>query len=450
VSYFKTDNNNLGFSAGSQYNFQTASYGSPAFLMKDGVPYKITFPNFDPGQYLFPGVLGSAPQEQDRNAGRPARQIQWSVGIQREIAQNLLVEAAYVGNRGAWWNAAGLLCTNCIEEQTLAHFGLNLNNSADRTLLASPISSAQAASRGFNAPYPGFPASATVAQSLRPFPQYGNITNWHWVPLGDTWYESLQLKVTKRFSHGLEFGSNFTWAKQLTLGVEDDFGRGGGVIINNAFNRPNQKALSVFDQPFQFVFSGSYTTPRWSGGNKLTGNKALSWIARDWQIGTLLRYGSGTPIPTPTSTNSLATYLYQSTLFSRVPGVPMFTQDLNCHCFDPNRTFVLNPAAWSNPAPGQWGTAAAYYSDFRYERRPVENLSLGRVFRIKERASLQIRAEFTNIFNRTEFNNPTVTNPLATQTTSGTGQTTAGYGYINNGTTFSAPRQGQLIARFQF
>jgi hypothetical protein len=450
VSYFKTDNNNLGFSAGSQYNFQTASYGSPAFLMKDGVPYKITFPNFDPGQYLFPGVLGSAPQEQDRNAGRPARQIQWSVGIQREIAQNLLVEAAYVGNRGAWWNAAGLLCTNCIEEQTLAHFGLNLNNSADRTLLASPISSALAASRGFNAPYPGFPASATVAQSLRPFPQYGNITNWHWVPLGDTWYESLQLKVTKRFSRGLEFGSNFTWAKQLTLGVEDDFGRGGGVIINNAFNRPNQKALSVFDQPFQFVFSGSYTTPKWSGGNKLTGNKALSWIARDWQIGTLLRYGSGTPIPTPASTNSLATYLYQSTLFSRVPGVPMFTKDLNCHCFDPNRTFVLNPAAWSNPAPGQWGTAAAYYSDFRYERRPVENLSVGRVFRIKERASLQIRAEFTNIFNRTEFNNPTVTNPLATPTTSGTGQTTAGYGYINNGTTFSAPRQGQLIARFQF
>jgi len=450
VSYFKTDNNNLGFSAGSQYAFQTASYGNPAFQMKDGVPYKITFPNFDPGQYLFPGVLGSAPQEQDRHAGRPARQIQWSVGIQREIAQNLLVEAAYVGNRGAWWNAAGLICTNCIMTQTLAAYGLNLNNSADRTLLASPVSSALAVSRGFTAPYPGFPSSATVAQSLRPFPQYGNITNWHWVPLGDTWYESLQLKATKRFSHGLEFGSNFTWAKQLTLGVEDDFGRGDGVIINDAFNRRNQKALSIFDQPFQFVFSGSYTTPKLTGGNKLTGNKALSWIARDWQFGTLLRYASGTPIPSPTSTNSLATYLYQSTLFNRVPGVPMFTQDLNCHCFDPNKTFVLNPAAWSNPAPGQWGTAAAYYSDFRYQRRPVENLSVGRVFRIKERANLQIRAEFTNIFNRTEVNNPTVTNPLATPTTNSSGQTTAGFGYINNGTTLSAPRQGQLIARFQF
>jgi hypothetical protein len=48
------------------------------------------------------------------------------------------------------------------------------------------------------------------------------------------------------------------------------------------------------------------------------------------------------------------------------------------------------------------------------------------------------------------MNNPTVTNPLATQTTNSAGQTTAGFGYINNGSTFSAPRAGQLVARFQF
>jgi hypothetical protein len=137
-------------------------------------------------------------------------------------------------------------------------------------------------------------------------------------------------------------------------------------------------------------------------------------------------------------------------LFNRVPGVPLFTQDLNCHCFDPNKTFVLNPAAWTNPPAGQWGTAAAYYTDYRYQRRPVENISIGRVFRVKERASLQIRAEFTNMFNRTEMSNPTATNPSATQTTTAAGQTTAGFGYINNGTVFSAPRSGQLVARFQF
>jgi hypothetical protein len=449
VSYFKTDDNNLGFSAGSEYIYATSSYGDPAYVTANGLPYKITFPNFDPGQYLFPGSLGSAPQAQDQNAGRPARQIQWSVGVQREIVRNLIVEASYVANRGAWWNAAGLICTNCTTAQTLAAYKLDLTNAADRTLLASPVNSATAAARGFGSPYPGFPALSTVAQSLRPYPQYGGITNWHWVPDGDTWYQSLQMKATKRITHGLDFSSNFTWAKQLTSGVEDDFGRGGGVVINDAFNRPNQKALSTFDQPFQFVFSGSYTTPRLSGSNKLTGNKVLSWAARDWQIGTLLRYASGLPIAAPTSTNSMATYIFQSTNFNRVPGVPLFTQDLNCHCFDPNKTFVLNPAAWSNPASGQWGTAAAYYSDYRYQRRPVENLSIGRNFRIKERANLQIRAEFTNAFNRTEPNNPTATNALATQTKNPAGQTTAGFGFINTATT-GAPRQGQFVARFQF
>jgi hypothetical protein len=79
----------------------------------------------------------------------------------------------------------------------------------------------------------------------------------------------------------------------------------------------------------------------------------------------------------------------------------------------------------------------------------VESLSLARVFRIKERASLQLRAEFTNVFNRTEPNNPTASNAGATQTRNPAGQTTAGFGYINTNTT-GTPRQGQLVARFQF
>ena len=134
----------------------------------------------------------------------------------------------------------------------------------------------------------------------------------------------------------------------------------------------------------------------------------------------------------------------------RVPGQPLFLQDLNCHCFDPNKTFVLNPAAWVNPPAGQWGTAAAYYSDYRYQRRPSESMSLGRNFRIREKATLQVRAEFTNIFNRAEPNNPVATNALATQTVNAAGQTTAGFGYISTATVFSAPRAGTLVARFTF
>ncbi len=450
ISYYKTDDDQVGFSTGSEYLYSTSTYGSPAFDLKNGLPYQITFPNFYAGQYLFPGSLGSAPQEMDQNAGRPARQVQWSVGLQREIFPNLLVEATYVGNRGAYWNAGGLISPNALSQQDLEGYGLSLNNPADLKILASPLDSPTAIAAGFGTPpYPGFPLTATVAQSLRPFPQYGAVTNWHWVPDGDTWYDALQVKGTKRFSHGLQFGTNFTWSKSLQSGVADDYGRGDGVFVNNVFNRAVQKTLSPYDQPFLFVFSGSYTTPAFSGGNKITGNKFVQWAERDWQIGTLLQYASGLPILSPQATTNLATYTFQNTLMDRVPGVPLFTQNLNCGCFDPNKTFVLNPKAWVNPPLGQYGTAAPYYNDYRYERRPVENMSLARNFRVRERMNLQIRAEFTNIFNRTEFNNPTSTNALATQTMAN-GQTTGGFGYINNGTTFSAPRAGQLIARFSF
>ena len=67
-----------------------------------------------------------------------------------------------------------------------------------------------------------------------------------------------------------------------------------------------------------------------------------------------------------------------------MPGVPLYTVDLNCHCYDPNKTFALNPAAWADPPAGQFGTSAAYYSDYRTQRRPQENMNLGRTWRIKE------------------------------------------------------------------
>jgi hypothetical protein len=190
----------------------------------------------------------------------------------------------------------------------------------------------------------------------------------------------------------------------------------------------------------------------------------LYWVARDWTLNTLLGYSSGLPILAPYANNNLNQLLlrnvvtgFTGTYASRVPGVPLFTQDLNCYCFDPTKTFVLNPAAWVNPPAGQFGTAAPYYSDYRFQRRPNENLGLGRIFRVKERAQLNIRVEFTNIFNRAEMPNPTVTNAAQTQTRNAAGVATAGFGFINTATIGAATpvgtttsRQGTIVARFIF
>src|SRR5207248_2179336 len=93
----------------------------------------------------------------DANAGRPPRQNQWSIGIEREITRDLVVEAAYVGNRGVWWASPQLLDINAVTSQILAGRGLSLDNPADVTLLASTVGSNTATARGFNrVPYAGF------------------------------------------------------------------------------------------------------------------------------------------------------------------------------------------------------------------------------------------------------------------------------------------------------
>jgi hypothetical protein len=440
------------------------SFGQPVMTMGVGVPFApLPFPNFDAGQFPQPGyATQQAPAFWiDQNAGRPARQLQYSFSVQREIGRNLMVEASYVGNVGVWWVAPHFSNPNAITPDILASVGLNLNNPADATLLSSPLNSTLAASRGFNKlPYSGFPVTATVAQSLRPFPQFNTIIA-AWAPDGNTWYNSLQAKATKRLSHGLEFTALFTWAKQLTTSPPNLVNNAttvgdGAAPRNDVFNHMQNKYLSGFDQPFVFTIAPSYTTPT------LNINKVLSWALRDWQINALLAYSSGFPILAPQAQNNLNTVLLRAnsgalSYANRVPGVLLFTQDLNCHCFDPNKEFVLNPAAWTQPGPGQWGTSAAYYNDYRLQRRPNENIGLGRAIRFKEPYQLNLRIEFANVFNRAQMPNPASTNAAATQQRNAAGVPTAGFGQISttsigSTTNIQTPtsRQGTVVIRFTF
>ena len=454
------NNNAAGGLAGSSASSQQTSFGLPVTTLAAGYPangYPPTWPNYSAGQFPtsapIPGpFLGAF---MDQNAGRPARQYQWSIGLQREIMKDMVVEASYVANRGVWWQAPGLLNLNAITPDRLKAVGLDLNNANDRTLLTSLSSSATATARGFNkSPYPGFPAGQTVAQSLRPYPQFTTIPIY-WDPLGKSWYDALQMKVTKRVSHGLFFFATFAWSKSLSEGTEigePNPGTTGGAVVNDVFNRNQNKYISVYDRPLQFNTSITYTTPA------VTSIKAVRYALKDWVYGAALEYASGSPLAVPSAQSNLNSYLFQGTSFAnRVPGQPLYTVDLNCHCYDPNKTFVLNPNAWADPAVGQWGASPAYYSDYRSQRRPRENMNLGRTFRIKERASVNLRVEFTNVFNRSFWGDPTATNAKLQQVSLANGNTTAGFGRVNTtapsafGSVFNLqPRQGVIVGRFQF
>src|SRR5207244_6308604 len=195
-------------------------------------------------------------------------------------------------------------------------------------------------------------------------------------------------------------------SKALTIGTEvcePNPGTTGNAVVNNVFDRQSNKYISRYDQPFFFNTSLSYMTPRFNT------NKVLSSVLANWSIGAFVQYASGFPLVVPSAQTALNNVLFQGASFAnRVPGQPLFTVDLNCHCYDPNKTFVLNKDAWVNPPAGQFGSSAAYYSDYRSQRRPMENMNIGRTFKIgaEGKKALSVRMEFTNIFNRAYWSDP--------------------------------------------
>ncbi len=463
---------------GSFVRYASSLWGMPVGDLKNGpnvggVPVVPVWPNFDPGQLPINAGDNFLPWI-DHNAGRPARQFQWSFGIQRELSRDMSLDISYVGNRGVWWNSNGALTDpNRVTPAILAAHNLSLNNAADRTLLTTPLSAVSAADRaahGLAAPFTGF--SGSVSQSIRPFPHVGGIYVL-WAPRGNTWYDSLQAKLTKRFSRGLDLTVAYTFQKELTVGAEtfDTAFEAVNPAINNIGDLRSNKVISGLSQPHRLVIGATYTIP------SIGINRFLSEAVKDWQFGSMLTYASGLPIMAPRSLNNIGGQLslcapqgvignacnggtfwndfasYQN----RNAGVPLFLADLNSH-YDPFRTFVLNPAAWSTPPDGQFGSGSAYYSDYRFGRRPVENMNLARLFRIREGMTLSIRVELFNVFNRVVMpyvgtgSDPfrtAIENSKAPQQFDANGKTVSGFGYVDALNT-AGQRTGQIVARFTF
>jgi Carboxypeptidase regulatory-like domain len=509
ISYAATsDQAGLNSSAGDFYLIPSAAYGASAGQLKDGNPYAPgnkfgntppTWPDYDP---LFPFPASHSPLvippsspfvSIAPNAGRLPRTFQWSIGFQREITKDVVVDASYVGNRGAWWAAPLLagLNYNALTPQGLladrqygATQGIDVTNRADTQLLNDQINNPAVLARypllaNSNNVYNGFPATSTLGQALRPYPQWNGIPPFLGPPMGDNWYDSLQVKGSKRFSHGLTAAVAYTWQKELTNGTNSNtsYVTPSAPLINDVFNIGLNKQISGFSQPQTLTISYAYTTPGFHSGSGLM--KAAGWVARDWTLSGVLSYRSGQLLGTPSSANNLLANLQRGpsnnpaiwgggyTFMNRVAGQPLFLVDPNSK-FDPTKQLVLNPAAWTEPAYGTFGASPAYYNDYRWQRQPAENMSFGRVFPIgKEgRYKLAVRAEFQNIFNRLFYTLPTGSGGTFTTAVTGHGNTlsgtsgllSSGFGYVNwvNGGAYnslgtgSAPRSGQIVARFTF
>ena len=502
VSYGTSPNNAfLSYSVPDFYTYSDQNVaGIPAGQLKYGNPFApgnsfgnkpLVWPDFS-AHYPFQVAPGYAPPQSpfisiDRNAGRLPRILQWSLGVQHEVVRGTVIDVSYVGNRGVWWTAP-LLSTynyNSLTPQDIKNAGLNINSAGDMALLTTPITSPLVQARFPNlaitrlpsglqvvpSVYPQFPATQQLGQALRPWPQWNGVPPFLGPPLGDTWYDSLQLKVTKRYSHGLDVQYAFTWQKELANGANSDtsYLTPNPPRINDVYNYPQNKQISGFSQPLVSLISINYRTPKMPGDHKAM--KAASWVTKDWTLGVFLRYQSGAVLPTASSNNNFLNQMQRglannpalwgggTTFQNLVPGQPFFLQDPNCHCFDPTKQLVLNPAAWTDVGTGQYGATAPYLNNYRWQRQPAESLSLGRVFPLAKegKVSLNVRIEFQNVFNRTFLSAPSAANPTATvlntnQFANGTpGALSNGFGFVNsvNGAG-SQPRSGQMVARLIF
>jgi hypothetical protein len=430
------------------------------------------WPVTDPNRYPTLGTLTGAPFMPDANQLRPPRVAQWSIGIQREISRNLIAEASYVANNGVWEQGAAFAFSgpygflSQIPATRYAQYGLypypgtgpcsgqalgsvcsssSYNNDADRALLSQAISATAVTSRMASIgitnllPYSGFATSNSLQTVLRPFPQFPNLAP-SGSATGNSHYNSLQIKVTKRFSHGLQASGAYTFARGFVRATRQDF-----------FNPDSSRWALQQIPPQVLTFNFTYTVPKIEYLNKF---KVANEIVHDWQFGFFAQYQSGIFLTPPTST----TALFLTSEEVRNPGVPLYLKDINnIHGYNPYYDQVLNPAAFSQvPVNGVGPAAGTLYSDFRGPRQPKENANIGRNFRIKERMNLYVRGEFVNIFNRTIMPNPiTTTVPQVALTKNSLGLLTGGYGVINayqaaGTSTIFTGRTGTLIARFTF
>ena len=362
---------------------------TPAFYWDGGFPQNFNRPpNLTPtvqngqgAQLVYPSSGGLIPYSQ-----------QYNITVERQINDTLMVSGAYVGNKG----------THIYDPNAQVNALNPIYYSLGSTLLQSNINSPLAQSAGIAAPFSGFSqlfgSQATVAQALRPFPQYQGVGVVA-APYDNSSYNSMQLKVDKRFSHGVYGTFSYTRSKMLSDGVEFTTSNYTGTGYRQNYDH-REKFLYPTDQPNLFAFSVNYALPY--GRDRQQG--MMQKVLGGWSLSAFGTYGSGFPLPVWTvNTNSIA---FTGGLRPNLTGQPIRAQT-GSGGFDPNRDHYLNPAAFAQPAPLTFGDAPAYLG-VRQPSLINETFGVFKEVRFYERVTDQFRLEITNPLNRVVFGAPTV------------------------------------------
>jgi len=365
-------------------------------------PWPITGPDNAPGNAL--GLLNDVggnyawgPLKTQNNT--PYEQT-WSLSIQRELPWNTLLDTAYIGKKGThlYFGNSGNpnYLPSSVEQFTPAEFA-DLNSYVPNPFyghLSDP-----------NAPY-NTPTIQKV-NLLVPYPQFSGLGEP--LPIGDSSYHSLQLRVEKRFSSGFQFLATYVFSKFI-----DDTSATDGNIdwrgdAKSHLQDPNnfalEKAISPYDSTHVFQFSHVYELP--FGRKKAIGsnwNPVVNGFLGGWQLNGVWSIISGRPMTLSVrGAHTIPTYGTQG---PNLIGTPKKASS------DILDQYFANPDVFVQPDPYTLSDAPRTLPWVRKPGQFNSNLSVFKDFsltRFREGMRLEFRLEAINAFNNVQFSGPHTT-----------------------------------------
>jgi len=328
----------------------------------------------------------------------------WSAGFQYQLPRKVLLEADYMGSKGtrlfngnygnSWNQTPGKYMA--MGDLLADSFGDDLNAG-----LLQPYGITKL-------PYPSFEDdnfTDTVQVGLQPFPQYGSVVNDQW-NIGNSTYHSLQIEARKNSSHGLTFIAAYTISKNIS---DSDSPFYEPSYIQDVYNRRLEKSITSFDYPQALKLTWIYSLPIGHGQRWLSSGGGWSRLVSGWQITAIQRYGSGDPLQISSSDvgNPINSALRADTVSGVSPKVPLHGLDvINGTPYLNNDAFTDPPSSPVNAFALRPGNTGRYLPNVRGPAHQSEDFGLVKDTRIRERFTLQIRADFQNVFNRTGYGTP--------------------------------------------
>ena len=382
-----------------QYVFASPDSGiTPAYNLDQGLPAYPLPPLIDPSFSNNNAVDWFNGQA----ASRPAVYDNWTASVQREVRKNLTVEVDYNGVYGSHLQA-GLLNPNQVPMSVVNDLISRFGAAQTVALLNSQITSAAAVAAGIKAPYPNFtnPAVQTlrsVAQALRPYPQYQavNVQSGGGDKTGRSHYHAAVVKVNQRLSGGLSVQGSYTFSRIMT--DADLFSGSGGSM--DAAHPELEWSRGRFDQPHTIKINTVYELPFGEAHRWLTTGVA-NQVLGGWRFAVIQSYSSGYPLGV---TTNAPLNIFNGTNRPNVTGAD-WRAPIAGDEFNPLVDRYLNRAAFVQPVAAL-GNAPRINPDVRRPWNLNESVSLAKSIKASSSLDMDIRVEAFNLFNRVVWDTP--------------------------------------------